>query len=162
MPCVDGSGLSRTIERSARLVGAAMCSACLRGAVSWPLALMLSADPVPVKSTRSGALWHEWVVPIRGPTGLGALFVHCPFQLRGREVSRLLLSQPMLAATVLADSFRRATSWPRRCGRSCWPGRQRHVWTAPGCQEQLNDLHGWSELPCVRPVCAALFHGRWP
>jgi hypothetical protein len=35
------------------LVGAAMCSACLCGLVPWPLAIMLSADWVPVISTRS-------------------------------------------------------------------------------------------------------------
>ena len=23
-------------------------------------------------------------------------------------------------------------------------------------------MHGWSVLPCVRPVDAALSHGRWP
>jgi hypothetical protein len=35
------------------LVGAAICSACCCGAVRWPLAIMLSADQVPVKSTQS-------------------------------------------------------------------------------------------------------------
>jgi len=38
---------------AAQLVGAAMCSAFRCGAVAWPLAIMLSADPVPVKNTRS-------------------------------------------------------------------------------------------------------------
>jgi len=39
------------------LVGAAMCSVYSRGLIPWPLAIMLSADRVPVKSTRSrGAL----------------------------------------------------------------------------------------------------------
>ena len=35
------------------LVGAAMCPACLCGTVTWPLAIMLSADQVPIKSTQS-------------------------------------------------------------------------------------------------------------
>jgi hypothetical protein len=26
----------------------------------------------------------------------------------------------------------------------------------------LRVMHGWSVLPCVRPVNAALSHGRWP
>jgi len=37
----------------AELVGAAMCPACLCGADLWPLAIMLSADQVPIKSTQS-------------------------------------------------------------------------------------------------------------
>ena len=41
------------IDAKAMLVGAAMCPACLRGTVTWPLAIMLSADQVPVKSTQS-------------------------------------------------------------------------------------------------------------
>jgi hypothetical protein len=40
-------------DSNATLVGAAMCPACLRGADPWPLAIMLSADQVPVKSTQS-------------------------------------------------------------------------------------------------------------
>ena len=36
-----------------KLVGAAMCPACLCGTVTWPLAIMLSADQVPIKSTQS-------------------------------------------------------------------------------------------------------------
>ena len=51
------------------LVGAAMCPAYLCGLVPWPLAIMLSADWVPVISTRSrGAVallgcpdpWADW------------------------------------------------------------------------------------------------------
>ncbi len=37
----------------AELVGAAMCPVCLCGADLWPLAIMLSADQVPVKNTQS-------------------------------------------------------------------------------------------------------------
>jgi hypothetical protein len=35
------------------LVSAAICSACCCGTLGWPLAIMLSADRVPVKSTQS-------------------------------------------------------------------------------------------------------------
>ena len=36
-PCMDGSGLARTFFTPAALVGAAMCSACLRGLHDrWP------------------------------------------------------------------------------------------------------------------------------
>ena len=57
-------------DLNAVLVGAAMCSACLCGAVTWPLAIMLSADQVPVISTQSSMLhWLEWSVLIFGSTG---------------------------------------------------------------------------------------------
>jgi Fe2+ transport system protein B len=53
VPCVDGAPLARVFcDGDARLVGAAMCPACGCGA-RWPLAIMLSADRVPVKSTHS-------------------------------------------------------------------------------------------------------------
>jgi hypothetical protein len=52
--CVDGSLLARDLlNGDAELVGAAMCPACLCGADLWPLAIMLSADQVPVNSTQS-------------------------------------------------------------------------------------------------------------
>ncbi len=41
------------LDGDAALVGAAMCPACLCGADLWPLAIMLSADQVPVISTQS-------------------------------------------------------------------------------------------------------------
>ncbi len=41
------------LDGDTELVGAAMCPACLRGADLWPLAIMLSADQVPVTSTQS-------------------------------------------------------------------------------------------------------------
>src|SRR5665811_2346538 len=36
---------------------------------TWPLAIMPSADQVPVKSTHSTMRWHKWVVLIAGSTG---------------------------------------------------------------------------------------------
>jgi hypothetical protein len=52
VPCVDGSELARTFFTPAGLVGAAMCSACLCGTTR-PLAIITSADQVPVNSTHS-------------------------------------------------------------------------------------------------------------
>ncbi len=62
----------------AALVGAAMCSAFICGSI-WPLAIMPSADQVPVNSTHSTMLWPEWGVLITGSTG-SALPAVGPFQ----------------------------------------------------------------------------------
>ncbi len=42
------------------------------------------------------ALWHEWVVPVCGPTGVGALFDQLPFptSLRGESLPRVLVLLP--------------------------------------------------------------------
>ena len=42
-----------------------------------PLAIMPSADQVPIRSTHSTMRWHEWVVLIAGSTG-SALRAVCP------------------------------------------------------------------------------------
>jgi hypothetical protein len=47
--------------------------------IGLPLAIMPSADRVPVKSSHSTMLWPEWVVPITGSTS-SALHTVCPFQ----------------------------------------------------------------------------------
>ena len=46
---------------------------------TWPLAIMLSADWVPVKSTRSFAQWHKWVVPTYGADWRGCVIRSLPF-----------------------------------------------------------------------------------
>src|ERR1039457_691964 len=46
---------------------------------TWPLAIMPSADQVPVISTHSTMRWHKWVVLIAGSTG-SALRAVRPFQ----------------------------------------------------------------------------------
>jgi hypothetical protein len=38
--------------------------------LAWPLAIMPSADQVPVKTSHSIMLWHKWVVLISGSTDL--------------------------------------------------------------------------------------------
>jgi hypothetical protein len=44
-----------------------------------PLAIVPSADQVPVKNPHPTVLWHMWVVPISGSTG-SALRAVGPFQ----------------------------------------------------------------------------------
>lgn len=45
-------------------------SGLLMNAARTPLAFMLSADQIPIKSTRSKALWDRWVCLVPGSTGL--------------------------------------------------------------------------------------------
>src|SRR5213082_871314 len=59
------------------LVGAAMCSALLAQHTR-PLAIMPSADQVPVKSSHSTIDWHLWVVLIAGSTGSALRAVRPP------------------------------------------------------------------------------------
>ena len=54
-----------------------MFGLCVR--LTWPLAIMPSADQVPVKSTHLIMLWPKWVVLITGSTG-SALRAVSPFQ----------------------------------------------------------------------------------
>jgi hypothetical protein len=76
-PCVDGSGLSRV--RSRRSAGRSSHVFGLSVRLTGPLAIMPSADRVPVKSSHSTMLWPKWVVPITGSTG-SALRAVGPFQ----------------------------------------------------------------------------------
>ena len=48
-----------------------------------PLAIMPSADQVPVNSTHSTMRWHKWVVLIAGSTGSALVMVR-PFQRAAR------------------------------------------------------------------------------
>src|ERR1700712_2415905 len=60
------------------LVGAAMCSAYNCGSHG-PLAIMPSADQVPVNNTHSITMrWHKWVVLIAGSTGSALRAVRPP------------------------------------------------------------------------------------
>src|ERR1700710_2235755 len=62
----------------AGLVGAAMCSAFRCGSHG-PLAIMPSADQVPVNNTHSITMrWHKWVVLIAGSTGSALRAVRPP------------------------------------------------------------------------------------
>src|SRR5260370_13995524 len=59
------------------LVGAGMCSGCW-GGTEGPLAIMPSADQVPVKTSHSTMRWHKWVVLIAGSTGSALRAVRPP------------------------------------------------------------------------------------
>ena len=61
----------------AALVGAAMCSA-FEVRHTGPLAIMPSADQVPVIRTHSTMRWHRWVVLIAGSTGSALRAVRPP------------------------------------------------------------------------------------
>jgi hypothetical protein len=76
-PCVDGSGLSR--DRSRRSAGRSSHVFGLSVRLTGPLAIMPSADQIPVKSSHSTMLWPMWVVLITGSTG-SALRAVRPFQ----------------------------------------------------------------------------------
>lgn len=67
IPCVDGTLLARKISDHARR----SVRPCVRpvDAARTPLAFMLSADQIPIKSTRSKALWDRWVCLVPGSTG---------------------------------------------------------------------------------------------
>src|SRR5215470_1415995 len=76
-PCVERLRAVKGNEHVAAAVGAAMCTAFVR--LTRPLAIMPSADQVPVKTSHSTMLWPEWVVLITGSTR-SALRAVCPFQ----------------------------------------------------------------------------------
>src|SRR4051794_12917990 len=67
VPCVDGSELARVFFT---LAGWSV-QPCVRpvSAAHRPLAIMPSADQVPVKRPHSTMHWHMWVVLIAGSTG---------------------------------------------------------------------------------------------
>src|SRR5271163_3295076 len=75
--CVDGSGLARafftfcSIGRCSHVFGLLM-------RFTGPLAIMPSADQVPVNKPHSTMRWHEWVVLIAGSTGSALRAVRPP------------------------------------------------------------------------------------
>jgi hypothetical protein len=88
-----------------------------------PLAIMPSADQVPVKSPHSTMHWHVWVVLIAGSTGSA---------LRAVRPPNLHITPGVPGATSFTPRVRRAlcnarlsSSWPRSSGRSCWRAQSR-------------------------------------
>jgi hypothetical protein len=65
---VDGALLARKISDHAWRSVCAHVSG-LFDATRTPLAFMLSADQIPIKSTRLKALWDKWVCLVPGSTG---------------------------------------------------------------------------------------------
>lgn len=124
-PCVDGSGLSR--DRSRRSAGRSSHVFGLSVRLTGPLAIMPSADRVPVKSSHSTMLWPKWVVPITGSTG-SALRAVSPFQPFHHAVAGAISSvslRPIGPMRQVPDSSRPWPSSPRPCARSCWRARSR-------------------------------------
>jgi hypothetical protein len=93
--------------------------------LTWPLAIMPSADQVPVKSTHSTMHWHMWVVLIAGSTG-SALRAVRPPNLHIRPVARRDLVMP--PARRDSCNARPWPSSPRPFGRAYWRARwQQHL-----------------------------------
>ncbi len=117
-PGCQGIEARRSTGRSSHVFG-------LSVRLTRPLAIMPSADRVPVKSSHSTMLWPMWVVLITGSTG-SALRAVGPFQPLHRACWRdparfALIGQVRL---VLC-SARLWPSSPRPCARSCWRARSR-------------------------------------
>ncbi len=93
----NGASLARKISSQARR----SVRPCVRPvcATRAPLAIMLSADQIPIKSTRLNALWDEWVRLVPGSTGQHD-FVICPFQPRYARPARLCSLQAGLAISL--------------------------------------------------------------
>ncbi len=72
---MDGSLLARGFERLCRAGRCCHVFGLFERCLLMPLAIMLSADRVPVKTAQSKLHWLVWGVLISGPTG----WVHYPF-----------------------------------------------------------------------------------
>ena len=88
-----------------------------------PLAIMPSADQVPVKSPHSIMHWHFWVVLIAGSTGSALRAVRPPnlhIAPDGGAISFTLLMRRVPC------SVHPWPSWPTPSSRSCWRARLRN------------------------------------
>jgi len=132
-PCVDGSLLARDFlivftcwsERPCvRPVSAAFGIAAGHNALREPW-----SQPKARASIAPGA---NWGVLVRGPTGVGALSDHRPFQhsIATRVAPRVSCVRRPLAAPRCNPLH--APSAPTRSARSCWPGRPRRSWACAG------------------------------
>ena len=88
-----------------------------------PLAIMPSADQVPVNSTHSTMRWHKWVVLIAGSTG-SALRAVRPFQPSHHAGVSGAISFTPRVRRVLCIA-RPWPSWPRPSAQSYWRARWR-------------------------------------
>ena len=125
VPCVDGSELARLFFTFAGW----SVQPCVRpvSAAHRPLAIMPSADQVPVKSPHSTMHWHMWVVLIAGSAGSALRAVRPPN----------LHIAPDLGAISFTPQVRRVPcsdhpwpSWPTPSLRSYWRARSRRPWCA--------------------------------
>ena len=93
-----------------------------------PLAIMPSADQVPVTTSHSTMLWPKWVVLIAGSTGTALRAVR-PFQPSHRAGCPDAIFVTPRVRQVLC-SARPWPSSPTPSARSCWRARWQRPWSA--------------------------------
>jgi hypothetical protein len=91
-----------------------------------PLAIMHSADQVPVKSTHSMMPWPKWVVLIAGSTGAALRAVRPPNRYVTPDVRRDFLTRRARSVPCSAHPW---PPWPPPCGQSCWRARSQQLWS---------------------------------
>ena len=92
-----------------------------------PLAIMPSADQVPVKTPHSTMQWHMWVVLIAGSTGSALRAVRPPNLHITPNVGAISVT-PQVRQVPCSDHP--WPSWPTPFLRSCWQVRSRPPWWA--------------------------------
>jgi hypothetical protein len=128
-----------------------------------PLAIMPSADQVPIKSSHSMMLWPKWVVLIARSTGSG---------LRAVRPSQLFTSRRVAGTVSFTPPRRRVpgnarllSSWPRpfvpAYWRAQWP--RPYMAAAPAVPWTFSTESTLSGLLVRRGTCRpATLHGGWP
>jgi hypothetical protein len=92
-----------------------------------PLAIMPSADQVPIRSTHSTMRWHKWVVLIEDRPALHYVLFALP-TVTSRRMADAISVTPQ--ARPVPCSTRPWPSSPTPSARSCWPGRWRRPCSA--------------------------------
>ncbi len=90
-----------------------------------PLAIMPSADQVPVKTPHSTMHWHKWVVLIAGSAGSALRAVRPPNLHITPDVGAILVT-PQVRRVPCSDHP--WPSWPMPFLRSCWRARSQRPW----------------------------------
>jgi hypothetical protein len=117
VPCVDGSELARLFFTFAGW----SVQPCVRPvSAAGPLAIMPSADQVPVKTSHSTMRWHLWVVLIAGSVD-SALRAFRPPNLHAGSWRDVVQAHAILA--ILLASAIAATSVGRRANNAVSQGR---------------------------------------
>src|SRR6478672_6448475 len=135
VPCVDGSELARVFFTFAGW----SVQPCVRpvSAAHRPLAIMPSADQVPVKTSHSTMHWHMWVVLIAGSTGSALRAVRPPNLHIAPDVGTISLRRqrdgflvaltlghhrPCHSCDLVGQRDRSDLRWPpRHQSREPWP-----------------------------------------
>src|SRR5438034_8690952 len=125
VPCVDGSELARVFFTFAGW----SVQPCVRpvSAAHRRLAIMPSADQVPVKSPHSTMHWHMWVVLIAGSAGSALRAVRPPNLHIAPDLGAILFT-PQVRRVLCSDHP--WPSWPTPFLQSCWRARSQRPWWA--------------------------------